>query len=55
MQENEFQCNNQRLAAWLMLHHIKLLYTEQKSKLIFVFEADERIAALVKEYNKILN
>ena len=50
MEEKNFECYSPRLAAWLMLHNIRL-----KQKQVFIFEADERIANLIKDYNKIIN
>ena len=47
MQEKNYFCFSQRLAAWLMLHNVQLLYTtkniKDERKLVFVFEPDSKI------------
>ena len=47
MREKNYFCFSQRLAAWLMLHNVQLLYTTKNikngRKLVFVFEPDSKI------------
>lgn len=47
MKEKNYFCSSHRLAAWLILHDIQLLYTTKNikngRKLVFVFEPDSKI------------
>jgi len=59
MPEKDYFCFSQRLAAWLMLHNIRLLYTTRNNKdrrrLVFVFEPDSNIDYLVRQYQEIIS